>query len=85
MLDLALSDTDTLGFGATMNAIALVGPLWFEAQVFQMWYIAIYWPRDKQEDFEGVDLDRWFGDLRSKPRQYQLEKGLHALTNWKDC
>lgn len=35
MLDLAFSDTDAIGFGATMNAIALVEPLWFEAQVFR--------------------------------------------------
>jgi hypothetical protein len=84
VLELALSDTDALAFGAVMNASALGEDLCFEAQVFQLWYIAIYWPREKTEDFEWVDIDRWFGELHTRTRKYQLEKGLQALADWKE-
>ncbi|CAI8789927.1 hypothetical protein EMIT0P218_10340 [Pseudomonas sp. IT-P218] len=84
VFDLDPSDTEATGFVAVMNATALGAPLTFEAQVFQLWYIAANLPHEDTEGFQAVDVNRWFGaDLRSKTREERLAIGLDALNNWR--
>ncbi|HWT67916.1 MAG TPA: hypothetical protein VN214_02260, partial [Pseudomonas sp.] len=78
VLDLALSDTEALAFSTVMNASVLPEPLTFEAQVFQLWFIASSREGLENEDFQEIGVNRWFGDLESMPRVQRLQIGQKA-------
>lgn len=82
MLNLDPKDTDALVFCALMNASELSSPLTYEAQVFQLWYVASQPPDVRTAEIPDVDVNRWFGEMHSKSRKERIQIGQQALTNW---
>lgn len=71
-------DTESLIFSAVMNATELA-PMTYEAQVFQLWYVASHWPLDDPMEFPFAEAVRLFGDLRDSSREQRLAVGRKLL------
>lgn len=77
-LDFNTSDTDALLTVAVFNASELA-PLSPEADVFQLWSLALICPRDLVNESPFKEAIEYFGDLQSMDRPAQLAAGQKRL------
>ena len=77
-LDFNTSDTDALLTVAVFNASELA-PLSPEADVFQLWSLALICPRDMVDKSPFKEAIEYFGDLQSMDRPAQLAAGKRGL------
>jgi hypothetical protein len=78
MLDFNPSDTDALLTLAVFNASELA-PLSPEADVFQLWSLALLCPPDMVDEPPFRDPIAYFGQLQSMERSEQLAAGRKGL------
>lgn len=78
MLDFNPSDTDALLTLATFNAMELA-PLSPEANVFQLWALALLCPDDMADESPFKEAIEYFGPLQRMSRQEQLAAGRRGL------
>ena len=72
-------ETESILFWAVMNS-SEIASMSFEAQVFQLWYLASHTPElvvDINPEFQ--EILKIFGDLRDTPRLERLGYGARAL------
>lgn len=77
-LDFDPSDTDALLTLAVFNASELA-PLSQEADVFQLWSLALLCPDDMATESPFKEAIAYFGRLQQMPRAEQLAAGLKGL------
>lgn len=77
-LDFNPSDTDALLALAVFNASEL-SPLSPEAEVFQLWSLALLCPDNMATESPFREAIAYFGHLQQMPRTEQLAAGLKAL------
>ena len=80
-LDFNPSDTDALLALAVMNASELA-PLTSEAQVFQLWSLALLCPREMTHESPFQEAISYFGSLQSMERSAQLAAGRQGLAEF---
>jgi hypothetical protein len=78
ILEFNLSDTDALLTLATFNLMELAS-LSPEAQVFQLWSLALFCPSDMTEESPFKEAIAYFGPLQQLTRSDQLASGLRGL------
>ncbi len=80
ILEFNPSDTDALLILAVFNASEL-GPLPGEADILQLWGLALLCPNDMKSVSPFREAIEYFGDLHNMPRSAQLAAGRRGLVD----